>query len=283
VTAEIFEAFRAELVALGATLDTCRFRTLRDEAHRDRFRTLYRVWISTVAPAIQPTLGSKAEFSKLAAEIEALAALTSKFRPISEYRKRLTRAVQLAAHLVLFLPPTHISRAPCLKPLGEEVFVRGVPDLPLRLVPNAILGWKRRVEAFVERYPFDKSVFLMIRYRARNRLLVRAIKNVLSLSNLTAIVASEHRVTDDLYNAIACLLCCSRGIAVFDEPEPEQVFNPNVAYELGMMHLLGRECLILKHTKLDVLPADILMKLYSEYRAVGQARALVQGWLGGAG
>ena len=75
----------------------------------------------------------------------------------------------------------------------------------------------------------------MIRYRAGNAQLITDIKSSLSAQGLKAIVARDHQITDDLYNPIACLLCCSRGIAVFDRPEASAQFNPNVAYELGMM------------------------------------------------
>lgn len=98
--------------------------------------------------------------------------------------------------------------------------------------------------------------------------------------NFYGILASEHNLTDDLYNPIACLLCCCRGLAIFDKPESRQEFNPNVAYELGMMHLLGRECRILKHSALKVLHTDILMKLYLEYRSVEEAEKLIDRWLG---
>jgi hypothetical protein len=93
----------------------------------------------------------------------------------------------------------------------------------------------------------------MIRYRKRNQEIIKAIKKALGAKNLHAIIASEHELTDGLYNPMACLLCCSRGIAVFNRPEPAEKLNPNVAYELGMLHLLGRKCLILKHWKLQSL------------------------------
>jgi hypothetical protein len=138
------------------------------------------------------------------------------------------------------------------------------------------------MEAFVSRYPFDKSVFIMIRYRQRNADLIAAIKRTLSRQRFVGILASEHSITDDLYNSIACLLCCGRGLAVFDEPESKQVFNPNVAYELGMMHLLGRECRILKHKRLKVLHTDILMKLYLPYGSGAEAQELLEPWLKGS-
>ena len=145
-------------------------------------------------------------------------------------------------------------------------------------MPSQLLGFRNTMEAFLERFPFEKSVFLMIRYRAGNAQLITDIKSSLSAQGLKAIVARDHQITDDLYNPIACLLCCSRGIAVFDRPEASAQFNPNVAYELGMMHLLQRKCLILKHTKLTSLHTDILMKLYTPYRTRRQATEAIATW-----
>jgi hypothetical protein len=85
-------------------------------------------------------------------------------------------------------------------------------------------------------------------------------------------------LTDDLYNPIACLLCCARGIAIFDQAEIDQQFNPNVAYELGMLHLLSRPCLILKHSSLKSLQTDILMKLYQPYGTLKEAAKFVSNW-----
>ena len=131
------------------------------------------------------------------------------------------------------------------------------------------------------KHPFDKSVFIMIRYRARNKKLVQSIKDTLKKHNFYGVLASEHNLTDDLYNPVACLLCCSRGLVVFDRAESNQTFNPNVAYELGMMHLLGRDCLILKHNTLKVLHSDILMKLYNKYSNNKQVEEHVNRWVVG--
>jgi hypothetical protein len=119
----------------------------------------------------------------------------------------------------------------------------------------------------------------MIRYRKRTKALIKAAKSTLEENDLIGIVASEHRITDDLYNPVACLLCCSRGIAIFDRPEKKEVFNPNVAYELGMLHLLGRECLILKHSILKSLQTDILMKIYTPFDVPSDVRGCIDEWI----
>ena len=276
--AETFESFKAELSTLRSIVAAAQNKTIRDELLLDRFRTLFRTWASIVRPTIEPLLQSKRDFLKLGAELEALARLTSRYKPIADYRKRLNTSIKLANDLVLYLPPTQRQR-PASHPGRDNLFLQAIPDLPVYLVPNPLLGWKSKIEAFVNKYPFDKSVFMMIRYRERNKSLLKEIKSVLSDQGMSGILASEHNLTDDLYNAIACLLSCSKGIAIFDEAEVGQKFNPNVAYELGMLHLLGRSCLILKHQSLKTLHTDILMKLYHEYETAEAAGTEIRNWI----
>jgi hypothetical protein len=278
VSAEIFDSFKTELFALRDIVSKVEKKTVRDELLIDRFRTLFRTWASIVRPTIEPLLQGKRDLLKLGVELEALARLTSKYKPVVDYRKRLNTSIKLANGLVLYLPPTREQRQP-IRPTRDDLFLAAIPDLPVYLEPNPLLGWKSKIESFVSRYPFDKSVFVMIRYRDRNRDLLREIKRVLLEHGMNGIVASEHNLTDDLYNPIACLLSCSKGIAIFDEAEVEQEFNPNVAYELGMLHLLGRACLILKHRSLLTLHTDILMKLYHEYQNPEAAGAEVGNWI----
>ena len=276
--AETFESFKAELSTLRGIVSVAQNKTIRDELLLERFRTLFRTWASVVRPTIEPLLQTKRDFLKLGAELEALARLTSMYKPVADYRKRLNTSIRLANELVLYLPPTQAQRPPFH--LGRDnLFLPAIPDLPVYLVPNPLLGWKSKIEAFVKKYHFDESVFLMIRYRGRNKNLLKEIKSVLSELKLNGILASEHNLTDDLYNPIACLLSCSKGIAIFDKAEIRQKFNPNVAYELGMLHLLGRGCLILKHQSLKSLHTDILMKLYHEYETAETAGTEIRNWI----
>ncbi len=279
MSVSIFEAFKAELGALREAILVYPQKIVRDEELRERIRTLFRTWTYIVQPSIEYLLQSRREFLKLHAEVEALAKLTSKLKPVTEYRKRLTKSIELSNRLVLNLPPLGQTTVVTSHGRGDDLFIPGIPDIPAWLVPNSIFGWKSKLEAFLNQRPFDRSIFIMVRYRRLNRALVSRIKAALAKNGFYGVLASEHNLTDDLYNPIACLLCCSRGLAVFDRPESGQTFNPNVAYELGTMHLLGRDCLILKHTLLKVLHADILMKLYLEYKTVNQAEKHINNWL----
>jgi hypothetical protein len=280
VSVSAFQAFKAELSALIEVVSAYPKKTIRDDDLRERFRMLFRTWTFSVRPTIEQFLESKQDFLKLHAEVEWLAKLTYKYKPVTEYCKRLLRAIQLADNLVLFLPPTKREIPSTRLTSTKDLFIPTIPDLPARFVPNSIIGWRSKLETFLNQHPFDKSIFIMIRYRSRNSTLITRIKAVLEKKGFYGILASEHKLTDDLYNPIACLLCCSKGLAIFDKPESSQEFNPNVAYELGMIHLLIRDCLILKHQTLEILHTDIIMKVYQEYNTVKQVEKHINNWLG---
>jgi len=277
VQASEFDSFRAELRALTKTINGIQKQTLRDEELRERFRTLFRSWTTTIEPSLKGYQSGKRELLKLSREIETLARLASKQKPIAEYRNRLRRATQLADSVIIQLPASHELEIHTAS-VQQDLFVSGIPDLPRSFVPNSILGWRSRLEDFLSKHPFDKSVFIMIRYRTRNAELIKFLKKALLSEGLFGVLASEHNLTDDLYNPVACLLCCSKGIAVFDKAEPKEIFNPNVAYELGMLHLLGRHCLILKHSSLKALQTDVLMKLYTRYQKSDDITQIVKNW-----
>ncbi len=52
-----------------------------------------------------------------------------------------------------------------------------------------------------------------------------------------------------------------------------------MAYELGMLHLLGRRCLLLKHKSLQTLQTDILMKLYEPFSNMADTAKLTSDWV----
>ena len=115
-----------------------------------------------------------------------------------------------------------------------------ISDLPDELVPNALQGWAEPIRKFRKKHPFDKNVFIMVSYRSELAPLIRRVKQELIDLDLNPVIARDHNLTDDLNNPIACLLCCSFGVAIFGRAEATQMHNPNVVYELGMMHLLKR-------------------------------------------
>jgi hypothetical protein len=154
-----------------------------------------------------------------------------------------------------------------------------ISDLPNQLVPNSLQGWSESIKKFLKRHPFDKNVFIMVAYRSELATVVHRVETELRKLDLNPILAKDHNLTDDLYNPIACLMCCAYGVAIFGRAEAAQMHNPNVVYELGMMQLLKRPCVILKHTKLRRMPTDLLSRLYEDYSTQKEAaRKLTEWW-----
>ena len=112
-----FDAFRAELQTLKNLIKAIDTKTLRNELLLERFRTLFRTWVATIQEDLHSQLENKKDFLKLSAELESLAKLTSKFKPVNEYRKRLNRALTLANSLVIYLPQPALQRIYLLSPV----------------------------------------------------------------------------------------------------------------------------------------------------------------------
>src|ERR1019366_697949 len=130
-----------------------------------------------------------------------------------------------------------------------------------------LIGFRRDIERQLARHPFAQNVFLMLKYRDSNCDLSTFIQETLATAGLKGVRADqpEWNITGNVYNPIAALYCCKYGIALFDEPEEHQAYSPNVAYELGMMHYQGKNCLILRHETLPAVPFDLIKDLHVPY------------------
>jgi hypothetical protein len=144
-----------------------------------------------------------------------------------------------------------------------------------------LIGYRADIMRQIDKFPFESNVFLMMRFRKTSKRLSDFIITTLSEAGLNGVRAdhAEWNITNNVYNPIACIYCCKYGIALFDEAEPDQVYNPNVIYELGMMHSLHRECLILKNDSLPPVPFDLIKDLYMPYKGQLAVRTNVQKWL----
>lgn len=148
-------------------------------------------------------------------------------------------------------------------------------------LPKALEGFKRDIERQLVRFPFNRNVFLMMKFRPGNRDVANYIIENLAARGFNGARADDHawNLTDNVYNPIAVLHCCKYGIALFDEPETSQSYSANVAYELGMMHQQNKRCLILKHASLPSVPFDLIKDLYVEYERDLVLRQKVERWL----
>lgn len=155
-----------------------------------------------------------------------------------------------------------------------------VPGSSFPLI-KPLVGFRSDIERQISKFPFEKNVFLMMRFRDTNKALSDFIIETLAYADLKGIRADHPawNITNDVYNPIAVLYCCKYGIALFDEAEEGQAYNPNVIYELAMMHCLTRECLILRNDALPALPFDLIKNLYMPYKGELAVRTNVQRWL----
>ena len=160
-----------------------------------------------------------------------------------------------------------------------EAVIR-VPGGSFRII-QALVGFREDIERQLERFPFEKNVFLMMRFRKQNRTLSDFIIRNLSEAGLNGVRADqpEWNLTNNVYNPVAVLYCCKYGIALFDKAEMNQAYNPNVIYELGIMHSLGRKCLILRNDSLPAVPFDLIKDLYMPYRGKVAVQANIRIWL----
>ena len=121
----------------------------------------------------------------------------------------------------------------------------------------------------------------MMKFRDNNTQFSDFIKLELAKYGYNCVRADdpEWNLTNNVYNPIAVFYCCKYGIALFDEPEDGANYNPNVTYELGVMHNQGKKCLILKHSSLKEVPFDLVKELYKPYKKEIEFQTIFRDWL----
>lgn len=144
-----------------------------------------------------------------------------------------------------------------------------------------LVGFRSRIEQQLERLTYISNVFLMMKFRPSNKLVSDFILSELKSHGLNGVRADdpEWNLTRNVFNPLAVLYCCRFGLALFDEPEQGQAYSPNVAYELGVMHLQNKPCLILKHNSLPPVPFDLVKDLHYEYSSDLQLRGIIAEWV----
>lgn len=156
-----------------------------------------------------------------------------------------------------YLYNTGLSLQGQLKKLADQVVV----------MEETFEHLNKHVEAFVEKSPFEKSVFVMMRYRneVRFKLVEQYLREQFLKNGLRVFLARDRQIVDDLWDNICIYMrACKYGVAVFEQAL-ERDFNPNVSLELGFMLSRGRRVLLLKEKSLNALPTDVVGKLYQEF------------------
>lgn len=108
------------------------------------------------------------------------------------------------------------------------------------------------------------------------------IRNVLAKKNIIVLRADYKEYHSDLYyNILSYIYAADFGIAVFERIEDE-IYNPNVAFEVGFMTALSKPICLLKERTLKNLPTDIMGKLYKTFDLTDLADSLdknINKWL----
>ena len=277
------QAFRNEIESILLDIERCDGKILKDQSLQNRIRELFVTWSRSLKPSIASFVTQEKPITQVDKLLEVAARDSGKRTNKDKFKDLLKKIHKILNDIYI----EAVRTASCLQPIQSQTSLRvfeEIPDLPDNLIPNALLGWKSKIKEFLKKYPFDQNVFVMIRYANQSAgLLEQIITKTKTIDidgrNLYPIVAKDHKITDDLNNPVACLLCCRYGISVFDSVSKYPEFNPNVAYELGIMHFLKRQCLILKESSINIMPADILHKLYEPFSSVNEAGEKVERWL----
>jgi Guanylate kinase len=144
-----------------------------------------------------------------------------------------------------------------------------------------LVGFKQDIKERLERFPYEKNIFLMMKFRKDNEDFSEFIKTEIANAGFNCVRAddAEWNITKNVYNPLAVLYCCKFGIALFDQPEEGQNYSPNVAYELGIMHYQGKNVLLLTHSDLPQMPFDLIKDLRKDYYKEIDFRRIFTKWL----
>ena len=97
--------------------------------------------------------------------------------------------------------------------------------------------------------------------------MIRLIKNLTDLKKygINALRADDKQYHEDLYwNVLTYIYGCNFGIAVFERLE-DDLFNSNVALEVGYMRALSKPLCLLKDRTIATLQTDLIGKLYKSF------------------
>jgi guanylate kinase len=153
------------------------------------------------------------------------------------------------------------------------------PTVAFRL-GKPLVGFRNEMLSRLATYPYERNVFLMMKFRESNKLVHRYIERTLAAHGLSCVRADDPgwNITRNTYNPVAVLHCCKYGIALFDRPEEHNEYSPNVAYELGFLHSQLKDCLVLRHSSLSQVPFDLVTQLYVTYGDHLELEEIITNW-----
>jgi hypothetical protein len=277
---EALRTLRLELDSLFKALKGVKGKFVISGALRTRIQEFYLSWSN-----LRPLLDSNGIPTAVTHRAETLSQYLVRLSLGNSSKQLYATTVQalrgvLARELLLEiarLQPVASDGKLSVRPPDNTIFPE-IPGLRNELIPDALYGSADKMRAFLRQNSYDRNVFIMVAYRPALNGLVSDLSKALIDLELNPIIARDHSLTEDLYNPLACLLCCHFGVAIFDRGDKKQRHNANIVYELATMHLLKRRCVILKHEDLATMPSDFLHKLYEPYRTRKDAVKAIRVW-----
>jgi hypothetical protein len=155
--------------------------------------------------------------------------------------------------------------------------------LPPTLAPR---GWARSISSFLGEHPFERNVFVMTRFPLVDDELgpvmpaLEAIRPALADHGLTAHLASDRQLDDDLLgNVAAHMWACRFGVGLLEDRRGRGL-NYNVVFEVGGMLVTGRRCALLKDASAPTLPSDIAGQIYKsvDFSSSAEVGASMHRW-----
>jgi len=273
---ELLRGFIKECESVAGQIGKGRGDLSPDSPLAGRVHELLRSWYTTIEPTLRTAGISALLLMNAGTELITLSQLTGQPQPKKSYANTFVRLQQVLSGQIQPQAKTLPAFVP--SPAAPTSFIPEIPDRPNNLIPNSLIGWIPQMRQLLAQSAYGNNVFVMVSYSKKLGPLINKIKDTLIKLELNPIVARDKVITNNLDNSVACLLCCSYGVAIFHKPEKGQKHNPNVTYELGMMHLLKKPCVILKHKQLSKMPSDILAHLYEDYGTEKEACTKLKKW-----
>jgi hypothetical protein len=140
--------------------------------------------------------------------------------------------------------------------------------IPPELAPRR---WAPSIKALLDRFPFERNVFLMTRFPKDEaetefpdpvRGVIRVAREALAQHGLRLHLASDRSADDDLFGNIAGhMWACKYGVGLFETRFGTE-YNDNLQIEVGGMLMTGRRCALLRDRDTPNLPTDFIGQIY---------------------
>ncbi|MGA9393681.1 MAG: hypothetical protein WBV69_24830, partial [Candidatus Sulfotelmatobacter sp.] len=212
---EALRTLRRELDSLLESLKGMAGVFVTSPSIRKRIEQFYLSW-SNLRPALESMQVPLAVIRRAETLAEDTVRLASGKNRREAYRRKLL-ALRTVLGRELLLEIARLERSVQRERVSAQVIERSIlpeiPGLTNNLVPNALYGWAEAMRTFVRQNNYDHNVFVMVAYRPALNSLISDVRHSLTDLGLNPVVARDHSLTEDLYNPLACLLCCRYGVA----------------------------------------------------------------------